>query len=110
VDADSVIKKNDTIIYWWMVVNDKPDPAMGVKRSIGKIEALTKDPRATRTLEEHQYGAKGEIILEYPTSDVTRNGKFIKTFCKACPLDMAIDVALKYAREGQDTGAKPTLP
>jgi hypothetical protein len=110
VDADSVIKNNSTIIYWVLAVNDTPDPAMGVKRYIEKVEALPQDPRKTRTLEQHEYGAKGEIIIEYPTSDETRNGKFFLVFVKGSPLDMEIDVALKYAKEGKDDGQIPTLP
>lgn len=110
VDADSVIKRNNTIIYWWLQVNDKPEPAMNVKRILEKIEAVPKTPRGTRTLELHQYGEKGNVIMEYPTSERTMNSKFSSVINKGSPIDMSIDAALKYAKEGKDSGQMPKLP
>lgn len=110
VDSETVIKNKDTITYWRLVVRDKTDPALGVKTYVEKIEAIPKDPRGTRSLEMHNYGPKGEYIFGYPTSDETKNRKFGSVINKGSPEDMSIDVALKYAREGKDSGQIPKLP
>ncbi len=110
IDSDSVTRNKDTITYWRLTVNDKPEPAMKTKRILDKVEARTNEPRGTRILESHWYSEKGEIVLEYPESEQTRNGRFSSILVKGSPEDMTVGIALKYAKDGKSTGKMPPLP
>ena len=104
LDSESVVKNGDTITFWRLTVWEKPDMFIGAKLQIEKWEA--KQIRQGRILERYAYDVNKKLILS--------NSNFKQTSFTSynvnAPMGKIIDAAFKYAKEGKDSGQKPTLP
>ena len=98
LDADSVLKNGDTVIFWRLYVLDKP--YKGYTRFLYQAEGTLTDTRSVRDLQIYDYDAdKNETV------EATSPGEN-KTVPPGSLWDSEINAALKYAKESQ----KPKLP
>ena len=96
VDTESVLKANDTIIFWELLVeDDTPDKA---NKTLYKLEATLAAQRQQRTLEYYLYTPQGKETFRNK-----RSGGFLPVQ-KTSPADQCIDFAIKHAKTGKDTG------
>lgn len=103
IDADSVVKDGSKLFFWTTAVYDKP-PLMVNEKPIDKYEASLSLPMQFRRIETHQYKDNKEIEWVKSTTPEKWEPVTEKNF------KLEIDTALKYAKEGKDTGQRPTLP
>jgi len=98
IDADSVVKNGDTVIFWRLYVLDKP--YKGYAMFLYQAEGNLTEPRQIRDLQIYDYD-----VGRTETVEATSPGE-----SKAIPpgslWDFEITAALKYAKESQ----KPKLP
>ena len=102
VDSDSVIKNGETVTFWTLTANEKPD-FTEMKNQLEKHDA--KQPRMMRSLANYSYYANNKLIWSNP------NIKGISSSFEPGTLGaIMIETAFKYAKEGNDTGQQPPLP
>lgn len=104
VDSDSVSKNDDTIIFWRLIVWEKPDMFIGAKLELQKWAA--KQIRQGKTLEKYTYDSNKKLISSHSNIKSTS----FTSFNENAPGGKIIEAAFKYAKEGKDSGQKPTLP
>jgi hypothetical protein len=96
---DSVGRHGDTIGFWSLTVYDKPGPD-GAKKRLTKREA--KPPNLMRALEAYWYDSNNRLVNH------TNIRPTFVSIGAGTPMAKVIDVAFKYAKEGNDTAVKPT--
>jgi hypothetical protein len=96
IDSDSVVQNGDSLFYWKVqnVVWPKRVDAF-----MSKIEVTLTDPRQYRELESYRY-KNGQPFGQ--NMKPTR-------FSIASKIKEDIDMALQYAKEGQDAGQIPDI-
>ena len=101
IDKASVRKDGDRLIFWHKLEYDKLDEDSG-EATLTKNEVLLSTLK-TRTLETIDYDGHGVEIKRYsePTQWVS--------FQKGSQFEGMIQVAMKYAKDGKDTGPAPKL-
>jgi hypothetical protein len=83
IDSETVVKDGNKLIFWWEIVEtDKT-------KNVWKIEATLASPRMYRNI--YDWGTSGWAKV-----------------LAGSDYDKAITAALKYAKEGKDSGQKPT--
>ena len=100
VDRDSAAKNNDTAIFWELVVLYEPDPN-GVKKILYKKQANKQ--QMERQLEEYDYKTNNE--LHWNDIVASNWSSYFSGTIEEC----IVNAAFKYAKEGKDTGQKPSL-
>lgn len=96
IDSDTVVQNGDNLIFWKVqnIVWPKRVDAF-----MSKIEVTLTDPRQYRELESDRY-KNGQPFGQNTTPS---------RFSVASKIKDDIETALKYAKEGQDTGQKPDI-
>lgn len=101
IDADSVTKDGDKLIYWTLITYDKLTSYYGYT---SKYEVMLSPPRKYKILEVHYYLIdKKEDTMFTPSNDTSWDNTTKDD-------DREIDTALKYAKEGKNNGQLPSLP
>lgn len=103
IDVDSVVKDRSKLIFWKWSVYDMPT-SMENKKMMMKYEASLRTPMQFRVLETHHYD-KANKEVEWAKSTTPENWQPVteKDF------ELEINIALKFAKEGKDTGKQPTV-
>lgn len=101
-DADTVFKKADTVTFWVLFVYDQSQE-FDVKKHMWQYVVNTKQPRTFKTLAAYAYDSKNAELMR-------GKGMNYGTSLEGTATDNAVTNALKYVKEGNDTGEKPTLP
>ena len=100
IDGDSVFKDGNKLTYWSLEVLDKPQSHYA--KAMMKLEVNLASPSKLRVLENYSYNVKNLEVYKDTTVTAWEN---------ASPkYDKEISFALKHAKEGKDTGIKPTVP
>ena len=101
IDKASVRKDGDRLIYWHKLEYDKINEDSG-EATLTKLEVLL-SARKTRDLETIDYDGHGVEKKRYsePTHWVP--------YQKGSQFEKKIQVALKYAKDGKDSGPAPKL-
>ena len=101
IDKASVRKDGDRLIFWHKLEYDKLDEDSG-EATLTKNEVLLSTLK-TRTLETIEFDGHGVENKRYsePTQWVS--------FQKGSQFEGMIQVAMKYAKDGKDTGPAPKL-
>lgn len=97
IDADTIVKSGDTIVFWHLIVFDKPNGS-GEKQVMENLEANLTIPRSARTLEFYTYGSNNQ--------EMNHNGT-LGGWSQAPAGSIAygsIEAALRYAGSAQNTG------
>lgn len=108
IDADSVTKNGDNSTYWELLIYDKPIGVTAKLRT--KYEVKLAPSRKYRIVDTHYYLADNsddKVMNEWNDADSSTGGwadSYVGTDISA-----ETDFALKYAKEGQDTGEKPDI-
>jgi len=98
IDSDSAIKFDGKLVFWELSI--KKEPEFDIVKAMRKIEATLKQPREYQPVEVYYYYTDGR---EEKSSGRLWGGDVPA----GSYIDKAINVALKYAKEGKDTGVKP---
>lgn len=109
IDADSVMKNGDNLSYWELLVYDKL--YFKVAKLMTKYEVILAPSRKYRIADSRYYNADNrddKEMSELNDTDTT-TGKWSDSFVGA-NMSADTDFALKYAKDGKDTGQRPTLP
>lgn len=97
IDSDTVIQNGNSLTFWELKNIVWPSR---VDTFLSKIEVTLTDPRQYRELEEYRY----------KNSQQLGQGHTVPTkFYDASKIKDDLDLALKYAKEGQDAGQKPNI-
>ncbi len=96
VDKNTARKDGDILVFWHKQQDEDSSEAMLTKNEVNL--SLLK----TRVVESYGYNSEGK-----ETSRDTELSGWVK-YQKGSPFERKILMALKYAKEGKDTGAKPT--
>lgn len=99
-DADTVFKEADTITFWVLFVYDQPQD-FDVQKLMWQYVVTTKQPRTFKTLVSYGYDSKNVELMR-------GKGMNYGSSLEGTSTDKAVTSALKYAKEGKDTGVKPT--
>ena len=103
VDAESVVRNGNNLTFWMLEVFDTTYAGSNVKKLLAKEEVRLESPRMLRGTESYTYDSNGQIIDRGSTP-----GEWGQVPA-GCYADIMIDFALRYAREGQDSGQVPAL-
>jgi hypothetical protein len=98
IDTDTVFKDGNILSAWVLIVLDKPLPTGAVKL-LYKMNFQVSNSRTARLLESYSYDANGKetVVVKTP-------GNWFQLVAG----DPGGDTFLQYAKEGQDSGQKPT--
>ena len=100
VDKSSAMKDGDSLVFWSKQQFDKDDEDSG-EMILTKNEVILSMQKA-RTLATYEYDYQGK-----ETSHDTEPGGWLK-YNKGSQFERKILIALRYAKDGKDTGTKPT--
>ena len=107
IDSDSVYKSGENASYWQLLVYDKP---IGTAAKITtKYEVILAPARKYRIADSRYYLANNQEdkeMNEWAEADST-TGTWADSFV-GDNIKTKTDFALKYAKEGQDPGVRPT--
>jgi len=101
IDADKVFKDVDTITFWVSFVYEQP-LFFKIKKQMWKYVVNTVRPRTFKWLVAYDYDSNGSEL------SCDTKGANYGTSLENSGTDKAATLALKYAKEGKDTGEKPT--
>lgn len=65
IDAESVARNGDRLIYWTLWLYDKPFGNQAAERILSKKEAVPGEPGQVRTLEYYYYNQAGDEVFQY---------------------------------------------
>ena len=100
VDKSSAMKDGDSLVFWSKQQFDKDDEDSG-EMILTQNEVIISMQKA-RTLATYEYNHQGK-----ETSHNTEPSGWLK-YNKGSQFAQKNVIALKYAKDGKDTGAKPT--
>ena len=107
IDADSVMKNGDNLSFWELFVYDKPIGT--IAKLTTKYEVILAPSRKYRIASSCYYLANNQEdkeANEWNDADKT-TGKWADSFVGK-NMSAETDFVLKYAKEGKETGAKPS--
>ena len=103
VDTDSVVRDGTALTFWILEIFDTTYTGSNVKKLLMKEEVRLESPRMLRGTESHTYDSKGQFIDKNSTPDAWMQVP------AGCYADIMINFALKYARDGHDSGQVPVV-
>lgn len=104
IDSDTVSKNGNSLIFWDLLIFDQSSSG-GIKKIMTKYEAKLSSPRMWMQLAFHAYDSNNQenhnnqIVNSYEWDQIEAGSNS----------DKEIDVALSYAKEGQDASREPDI-